>query len=241
MPPTTQGPGACRCFWRPGPNYGLHAPIAAQGDPQVFKLLSNDLGTAAQFNSPPQTRDYLNGKKRRGVWILSPWFRRHEWRVYGLGPDERTYLLNPRYQYVLTLMDPNGKLTMRAGVPSPGLGITPWNPHTTAKATVGCADCHGSAKAVGLGLTFAREVKKSRAPFTLAPELWLPGAEGIAIHGSWTKVVDAQGRALQAFLVDDSRPYNQEQLRRLLQPGKSYMQWLLKALEEDWAFNKPGP
>ncbi|MCF8041687.1 MAG: cytochrome c3 family protein [Desulfarculaceae bacterium] len=243
---------ACHASYNPGawgmqvlletrPNYGLHGPIAAQGDPQVFKLLSNDLRAASQIKSPPQTRDYLSGQMRRGMWIISPWFRRHEWRVYGLGPNERTYLLNPRFQYALTLMDPDGKLTMRAQVPSPGLGVTPWNPHTTAKATVGCTDCHGSAKALGLGLTFAREAKKGQAQPRLAPELWLPGAEGIAMHGGWTKVVDAQGRALQAFLLDDSRPYNRDELRRLLEPGKNYKQWLLKALQEGWAFKNPGP
>lgn len=243
---------ACHASYNPGawgmqvlletrPDYGLHAAIAAQGDPQVFTLLNKALFSATQYNSPPQTRDYLTGKMGLGVWLLSPWFRRQEWRVYGLGPEGLTYLLNPRYQYVLTLMDPNGKLTAKAQVPSPGLGVTPWNPHTTARATVGCADCHGSAKALGLGLTFAREKEKGQADNKLAPELWLPGAEGIATHGGWTKVVDSQGRALQAFLVDESRPYNREELRHLLQPGKSYKRWLLKAMEEDWAFRNPGP
>jgi mono/diheme cytochrome c family protein len=222
-------------------DYGLHAPIAAQGDPQVFRLLTDCLHTAAQIKIPPQTRDYLNGRTRRGLWILSPWFRRHEWRVYGLGPDGRTYLLNPRFQYVLTLMDENGKLTRQAQAPSPGLGVTPWNPHTTARATVGCADCHGSARALGLGLTFAREGKKDQAEPKLAPELWLPGTEGMALRGGWTKVVDAQGQALQAFLLDDSRPYKREELRRLLEPGKNYKRWLLRAMEEDWALKKPGP
>ncbi|MBU4603813.1 MAG: hypothetical protein KKH66_02795 [Proteobacteria bacterium] len=243
---------ACHASYNPGawgmqvlletrPDYGLHTAIAAQGDPQVFEVLNKALFNATQYKSPPQTRDYLSGKMGLGVWLLSPWFRRQEWRVYGLGPEGRTYLLSPRFQYVLTLMDPSGKPTTQAQVPSPGLGVTPWNPHTTARATVGCADCHGSAQALGLGLTFAREAKKDQTTSKLAPELWLPVAEGIAMHGGWTKVVDGQGRALQAFLVDESRPYNQEELRRLLQPGKNYKRWLLKAMEEDWALRNPGP
>ncbi|BEQ15109.1 hypothetical protein [Desulfoferula mesophila] len=221
------------------PNYAQYASIAAQGDPQVYRLLSNYLSPSAQNPSPPQTRDYLNGKSRPGVWLLSPWFRRQEWRVYGLGPGQRTYLLSPRYQYVLTLLDPTGKPTLRAQVPQPGLGVTPWNPHTTAKPTVGCADCHGAARSLGLGLTFAREEAKGEASPLLAPELWLPGAEGLALPGGWTKVVDLQGRPLQAFLLDDSRPYNREELARLLRPGKNYTAWMLKAMEEDWALRKP--
>lgn len=243
---------ACHASYNPGawgmqvlletrPTYPVHGSIAAQGDPQVFALLSANLRPAEQWMCPPQTRDYLSGRMRRGMWVLSPWFRRQEWRVYGLGPQGRSYLLNPRFQYVLTLMDADGKLTQQAQTPSPGLGVTPWNPHTTARATVGCADCHGSARALGLGLTFAREEPKGGPPAKLAPELWLPGSEGLALHGGWTKVVDMQGRALQAFLLTDSRPYNQDELRRLLKPGKEYQRWWLKAMEEDWAFRTAGP
>ncbi|MBU2516445.1 MAG: hypothetical protein KKB57_02600 [Proteobacteria bacterium] len=243
---------ACHASYNPGawgmqvlletrPTYPMHAPIAAQGDPQVYKLLSETLRQTGRWKSPAQTMDYLTGQMRRGVWILSPWFRRLEWRVYGLGPDGLTYLMAPRFQYVLTLMDDNGEITKRAAVPSPGLGVTPWNPHTTAKATVGCADCHGSARALGLGLTFAQEKNGQESPMKLAPELWLPGAEGLALHGGWTKVVDRQGRALQAFLLSNTRPYNQAELNRLLKPGKDYQRWLLKALEEDWAFRTAAP
>ncbi len=222
-------------------NYFAYAPIAAQGDPQVYKLLSQALRQAGQYLAPPRTQDYLSGSERLGLWLLSPWFRRLEWRGYGVGPQGRTYLLSPRFQYVLTLMDEQGQLTKRTEVPSPGLGVTPWNPHTTAKATVGCADCHGAARALGLGLTFSQEAKPAEPLPRLAPELWLPGGEGLALHGGWTKVVDIEGRPQQAFLVGGSRPYNQAELRRLLQPGKAYQRWLLKALEEDWAFRSAGP
>ena len=220
------------------PNFGVWSFIAAQGDPQVFRLLCPPLMCGSSGEKPPFTRDYLSNEKRPGMWVVSPWFRRLLWRVYGVGPGGRSYLLNPRFQYVVTLRDREGRVTQKARAPSPGLGMTPWNPHTTTKATVGCADCHGTARALGLGLTFAREGQKLLPEETLAPNLWQPQAEGLDLAGGWTQVVDLTGKPQQAFLVEGSRPYNREELTRLLKPGKEYNKWLLKALEEQWPLKK---
>ncbi|MCB2226347.1 MAG: cytochrome c3 family protein [Desulfarculaceae bacterium] len=238
---------ACHASYNPGAwgmqvmletrmSYGVWSPIAAQGDPQAFKLLCPPLVCGSSESPWVQTADYLSGKKRPGLWVVSPWFRRLLWRVYGVGPEGRTYLLNPRFQYVVTLMNQQGKITQQARVPKPGLGITPWNPHTIARPTVGCADCHGSAKALGLGLTFTREGKPKPGESPLAPGLWQPWAEGLDLKGDWTRVVNLKGEAQQEFLVEGSRPYSQEELKRLLEPGKNYNRWLLKALEESWPF-----
>ena len=243
---------ACHAAYNPGawglqvmletrPSYSIWSPIAAQGDPQVFRLLNLGQHPPGQVKAPPVTRDYLDGAKSRGMWLVSPWFRRLLWRVYGVGPQGRSYLLNPRFQYVVSLMDRQGRVTQGAKIPPPGLGVTPWNPHTTAKATVGCADCHGAARALGLGLTFTREGKPGETGNPLAPGLWLPGGEGVNLAGDWARVVDLAGRAQQAFLVNGSRPYNRQELDRLLRPGKEYNRWLLKALEEQWPLRPTGP
>ncbi len=240
---------ACHAAYNPGawglqvlketrPSYGVWSFIAAQGDPQLLCMLMPPMLCAGPDHTAPQTLDYLSGKKRPGMWLVSPWFRRLLWRVYGLGPQERTYLLNPRFQYVVTLMDQQGKVTQAARVPRPGLGVTPWNPHATARPTVGCAECHGSARALGLGLTFRREAEPKPDESPLAPGLWQPSAEGLKLKGGWTRVVDMQGKPQQAFLVEGSRPYNQKELSKLLKPGKEYKRWLLKALEEQWPFRQ---
>jgi hypothetical protein len=214
------------------PAYQLWQPIAAQGDPQVLKLIQQQMRLPSDKRTPPQTRDLLSGQMRPGMWLLSPFFRRLTWRVYGLGPGGRTYLLNPRFQYVITSLDQQGRLLEGARIPSPGLGITPYNPHTTQRATLGCGACHGSARALGLGLTFTREDKAGG--IKLAPGLWQPQKQGLTLGGGWTRVVDLQGRPQQAFLVPGARPYDKETLGRMLQPGKEYTGWLLKALEQEW-------
>lgn len=215
------------------PAYHLWQPIAAQGDPQVLALIQRQLLLPPEKWTPPVTRDYLSGQTRPGMWIISPFFRRLTWRVYGLGPGERSFLLSPRFQYVVTLLDERGRLVRGAAIPSPGLGVTPYNPHTTAKATIGCAACHGAARALGLGLTFAQE-GAPKDKLKLAPGLMQPQAAGLNLSGGWTRVVDLEGKPRQAFLLLGARPYNHRELKTLLQPGKEYTRWLLRALAQEW-------
>jgi hypothetical protein len=230
--------------------YQVWRPIAAQGDPQALELLSRPLLRPPARPMPPRTKDYLSGESRPGLWVVSPFFRRFDWRLYGQDPDGRTMLLAPRFQYVVTLLDQAGRIQRGAEVPSPGLGVTPWHPHTTRRATVGCADCHGRARVLGLGLTFGREPppREGEKPAALpgppgraelAPPLWRAAAEGLPPDLDWTRVCDAQGRPLQVFLVPGSRPYPAETLAELLAPGRRYTRWLLRALEEEWPLAEP--
>ncbi len=208
--------------------------LAAQGDPQVLALLDRPPPPPPWRALPPWSRDYLDGRLRPGLWILSPFFRRFRWRIYGRGPDGRSFLLAPRFQYLVTLLDRRGRLIESAARPRPGLGLTPWHPHTTARATVACSDCHGNPTALGLGLTFAVPDAKG---IRLAPRLWRPRDEGLAVP-DWTQAVDRKGRPLQALLVPGSRPYGKEMLERLLRPGPDYRRWLIEALEEQWPWRK---
>lgn len=223
------------------PAWEQWSALAAQGDPQLIERFAAALALAPERRPVPASRDYLSGREWPGMWLIAPWFRRFEWRVYGQAPDGRSFLLNPRFQYVITRLDPEGRLDEQARAPRlanglPGLGLTPWNPHATSRPTVGCAACHGSATALGLGLTFRREDAQAK-PTGLAPGLWNPAGEGLELPGDWLRVTDLAGRPAQALLVPGSRPYSATQLKGLLWPGREYRRWLLRALEQEW----PGP
>lgn len=213
------------------PDYGQWWDIAAQGDPQVWELFKRQMALPPDKRVTPQTNDYLSGETQPGVWLMSPFLRRFEWRVYGLGPGGRTYLFSPRYQYVVTTQGQGGKATQKAAIPKPGLGMTPWHSHTVAKPTISCIACHGNAEALGLGLTFDAQPGPDGKK-KLAPELMLPRSEGLNLDYGWTKVVDMNGKPAQKLLVQDSRPYNHKELMLLLRPGKSYTRWLLRALDQ---------
>lgn len=216
------------------PGYQQWEPIAAQGDPQLLELIKTRPAL-------PSSRDWLNGQTGPGIWLLAPFWRRYEWRVYGLGPDGRVMLLAPRFAWVLASPGPNGQpgpaQVARTAGGRPGLGITPWHSHSTSRATVGCADCHGRAFESGLGLTFVRQ--GAGPGLELAPGLWQPQAEDLPAGLDFTRVVDRQGRPKQVFLVPGARPFSAAALKKLLRPGKEYTRWLLKALEEEWDGSGP--
>lgn len=221
--------------------YGQWRPLAAQGDPQVLALLQAPAPAPPWLPLPPLTTDYLSGETRPGMWVLKPFFRRQTWRVYGRGPDGRAMLLAPRFGWLATIMDQDLRLISRAQAPRthtglPGLGVLAWNPHTTARAAPACADCHGSAMALGLGLTFRREPKPgdAQAGPRLAPRLWLPAAEGLNLPGGLAQVTDLSGRPLMRFMAPGSGPFPPGLLRMLLQPDKLYTRWLLRDLKRRW-------
>jgi hypothetical protein len=217
------------------------ASLAAQGDPQVLSEVTAQLALPPDRRRPPQSRDWLSGETRPGLWLVAPWFRRFEWRLHGQGPGGLSYLLAPRFQYVITRLDQDGHLVEQANLPRtaqglPGLGLTPWHPHSVSKAAPGCAACHGSALAWGLGLTFLQAGPQKEPP-RLAPGLWSAGAEGLAWDGDWLTAMGRDGQARQVLLVPGARPYAGPLLEGLLRPGREYRRWLLRALEEEW----PGP
>ncbi|MCB2185110.1 MAG: hypothetical protein KQJ78_01740 [Deltaproteobacteria bacterium] len=216
-------------------------PLAAQGDPQLLELGRRQAALPPGQAVKPSSRDYLTGQESPGVWVLSPFFRRFEWRLYGRGPEGRTFLLAPRFQFLAPSPPSEGEGAPAAEPPPtmtgrPGLGLTPWHAHTTQRATVGCRDCHGQARNLGLGLTFLPEPAAGKAPDSVrpAPSLWRPAAEGLRLAGDWLRMVDAAGKPQQEFLVPGSGPLPPDTLATLLRPGKSYVRWLLPALEEEW-------
>lgn len=223
------------------PRYQQWAPQAAQGDPQVLSEINGQLALPEERRRPPQSRDWLNGETRPGLWLVAPWFRRFEWRLYGQGPDGKSYLLAPRFQYVLTSLDQEGRVLESSRPPRTaqglmGLGLTPWHAHSVQRATPGCAACHGAARVWGLGLTFL-QVGAEKEPPRLAPSIWRPRAEGLDMDEDWLNVLAKDGQPRQTLLVPGARFYSGPLLERLLRPGKQYRRWLLQALEEEW----PGP
>lgn len=211
-------------------HYAQWEPMAAQGDPQLLRLMVERLPA-------PISADWLTGLTSPGIWITAPFFRRFEWRIYGRGPDGRVMLLAPRFAWALAQEGKPARL-LTSGDGRPALGVTPWHSHSTTKAAPSCADCHGRAFENGLGMTFVRQGGKE-AGLELAPSLWRAEKEGFAPGLDWNRVGDLQGRAQAVFLAPGARPFNRQEINRLLKPGKDYTRWLLKALDEQWPGSTP--
>jgi Cytochrome c554 and c-prime len=83
-----------------------------------------------------------------------------------------------------------------------GFAHNPIQPHTVSKESRDCVDCHMSRKAVGLGTG----IYNSRA-------------NGLDIDFEMEQIVDENGKQLQSSAHEGSRPFNKEELDKIMRVG----------------------
>lgn len=154
--------------------------------------------------------DKLTMKETPGWWEEGRSYLRYERPMLAIWHDQ-VVIVTPGCQDVVTLVDENGneagkfnRLTMAA-----------INPHTTQRKGRSCADCHASPKTLGLGEgTVWREDGK-----------WHFSSldQGIQTEAGPTPPLDSyvtvDGKPLQNSSRADLRPFNKEELARILRIG----------------------
>jgi len=75
-------------------------------------------------------------------------------------------------------------------------------PHTVVKQSRSCASCHANDRALGLGLYTTKEHPK-------LSEFKQPA------DFRWDRIVDEEGRPLQATTVEGARPFTKEEMQRM--------------------------
>lgn len=155
--------------------------------------------------------DKLSLEQTKGKWTEGRSYIRYEKPMLGVWKD-KVVIVTPGCQDIVTLIDEKGqfdggfsRLTMAA-----------INPHTTQAKGRDCLDCHGSTKAVGLG--------DGRVTFE-GDRLLFHGVEkGVeAVDGRTVPLdsyVSADGQPEQYSSRPGLRPFNGEELRRILKVGQ---------------------
>jgi hypothetical protein len=132
------------------------APLTVQGDPVTQQVLEAHLQKGER--SYPESRDWISGQLRPGVWSVGWRFRRWEGAALGMDHEGRYAVLRPHYQYLVTYVDRMGNVPLDSVRPERGDGsgtgwaFMPHVPHTTAPRGKSCERCHGNRLAAGLGL-----------------------------------------------------------------------------------------
>ncbi len=154
--------------------------------------------------------DKLTLQETPGWWEEGRSYIRYEKPMLAVWKD-KVVIVTPGCQDVVTLIDEQGKIeggfnrfTMAA-----------ISPHTTQAKGRTCQDCHTSPKTVGLGEgTVTREGDTWR---------FFPLDQGVETLEGRTvgldRFVDIDGRPLQHGSRPDLRPFNREELRRILRVG----------------------
>ncbi len=168
-------------------------------------------GCHAKRDAAQTHLDKLTLKETPGMWEEGRSYIRYEKPMLAVWKDE-VVIVTPGCQDIISLMDEQGqveggfnRLTMAA-----------INPHTTQAKGRQCADCHASTKVVGLGEGTVSE-KNGKWTFT-------PLDQGIDSFAGKTVGLDAfvtiDGQQLQYGSRPDLRPFNGEELRKILKVGQ---------------------
>jgi len=187
---------ACHTRWAPQ-CYGCH-DYRRQGEPMLDSMLG--IETAGMWQ---ETRDYY----------------RFEKPVLGVSSRGRVSVFMPGCQVVYTELGPDnqpvpGRDKMVFRGPGFGHGIisTPISPHATRAEVRSCRECHADPKTLGLGqgfFTAGRDWDENFFTSLVKPEI---NPMGFA----WETLTDPRGRPLAASTHPGARPFNQEELKRIL-------------------------
>ncbi|HHB76883.1 MAG TPA: amino acid ABC transporter substrate-binding protein [Desulfobulbus sp.] len=154
--------------------------------------------------------DKLTLKETRGWWEEGRSYIRYEKPMLAVW-GKKVVIVTPGCQDVVTLINEKGKIeggfnrfTMAA-----------INPHTTQARGRDCADCHSSPKTLGLG---EGTVLKKDGKWA-----FIPIDQGVdTLNGrtvGFDNFVTIDGKALQHGSRKDLRPFNGEELHRILRVG----------------------
>jgi len=168
--------------------------------------------------------DHLTGKSTPGRWAEGRSYFRFARNIFGINSRGRVGILVPGCQVWNSVVDKSGNITggydsaimpLNNGLTSIAMG--PTHPHTTRTEVPRCVDCHLDPKAIGLG-----EGRLSRDSATGAwrmEPVYDSAASGLAIDYPLEAVVAPDGKVLQSTSHDLSRPFNEEEIGRILAIG----------------------
>ncbi|MHB8789482.1 MAG: hypothetical protein ACYDBT_06335 [Desulfobulbaceae bacterium] len=154
--------------------------------------------------------DKLTLEETEGWWEEGRSYIRYEKPMLGVWGEE-IVIVTPGCQDVVTLVDKEGKV-------SGGFNrftMAAINPHTTQIKGRSCEDCHAEPKTVGLG---EGTVSKKDGEWRFTPlDQGIDTVEGRAVGLDTFVTID--GKPLQHGSRPDLRPFNGEELRRILRIG----------------------
>lgn len=154
--------------------------------------------------------DKLTLKETAGWWEEGRSYIRYERPMLAIWEDE-VVIVTPGCQDIVTLIDEQGKVTDSFNT----FTMAAINPHTTQAKGRSCKDCHASPKTVGLG---EGTVVKQEGKWSFYPvDRGVDTLDGRTV--GLDNFVSIEGEPLQRGSRATLRPFNREELHRILRVG----------------------
>ncbi len=187
---------ACHAVWAPQ-CYGCHAQ-------QDFGERSGDWLSYRKGGDPSQRAREGNRLRTAYRWRETRSYLRWESPALGINSEGKVAPFIPGCQAIFTQIGPDGKPrflnhVFRTADGTYGLAYNPLQPHTVRRRARSCEGCHANPKALGLGLG-----------------IYVTRKNGVDLPFGLEQFVTRKGRQLQATSHDGARPFNREELSRIL-------------------------
>ncbi len=164
--------------------------------------------------------DHLTNKRTAGRWAEGRSYFRFERHIFGIDARGQVGILIPGCQVWNTVVNPEGKavdsydsgiMRLKNGLTSIAMG--PTRPHTSRQEAPRCVDCHLDPKALGLGE--GRLKWTAKGSLEVEP-VYDSRRSGLKIDYPLEAVVSGQGDQLQSTSHPLSRPFNLEEMRKIV-------------------------
>ncbi len=154
-------------------------------------------------------RDWLTGKHTHGAWKEARSYMRFSRPILGLKDEVRIATFLP-CQVFISYFDEKNRF--RQDKSFMVLSSAPFDPHTTRKGARKCTECHGDPKAIGLGdgmILTDNGVLKIRSTYDSR-------SSGMDMDFPPDAIVNIKGEVLQSPSTKTGRPFNRDEIRRIL-------------------------
>ncbi len=151
--------------------------------------------------------DKISMEKTKGHWSEGRSYLRFEEPTLGVDARQRIMPFAPGCQVYVTVIDETGKVNRQARY----LTMAPFDPHSTRSQPPSCEACHLSAKRLGLGngVLYVQKGKLKTLPLYDAQKSGLGNVPP-------EQMVTLQGKALQNMSRITARPFNQNEIKRIV-------------------------
>ena len=173
--------------------YACHAPWA----PQCY-------GCHAKMDMRTTGYDWVDeAKGGTYLWKESRSYLRWETPTLGVNSEGKVSPFIPGCQVIFTQIDKNGNPVVTNKVfttadDHSGIAHNALNPHSISRRPRSCEDCHSSSKALGLGTGH-----------------YISRMNGVDIPFELERIVDEDGKQIQATSHVGARPFNREEMARV--------------------------
>ncbi len=154
--------------------------------------------------------DKLTMKETPGWWEEGRSYIRYERPMLGVWQD-KVVIVTPGCQDIVTLINEEGEIADTFNI----FTMAALNPHTTQAKGRTCVDCHASTKTVGLGEGTVWRENGTWQFSSIHQGIETPTGQTPPLDS----YVDIEGNPLQRSSRSDLRPFNGEELRRILRIG----------------------